>query len=242
MPTASFRFHLTMDTLAVQLCASLLPTRTRDFHPLEPAHGGRTREGTAYDLPFPLFALFLLRSLLSFLRLPHHPPHGLPLHIFMKHPGNSLFAVKHQQRAVFLAINLLCPVLRLLLLAGADGLPCFVELHQVKALCLLPKPGILSQGQRPARQNTSVPVLPAVSALLHGGNVFGKFIGSIFPGICSDVRSIFFSERSSSKSSVRAAILAASSRCRNTWTAESAFFSESRLRRSFVLSRMSFAS
>ena len=37
-------------------------------------------------------------------------------------------------------------------------------------------------------------------------------------------------------------ILAASSRCRNTWTAESAFFSESRLRRSFVLSRMSFAS
>ena len=45
LPTASFRFHLTMDTLAVQLCASSLPTRTRDFHPLEPAHGGRTKKG-----------------------------------------------------------------------------------------------------------------------------------------------------------------------------------------------------
>ena len=44
LPTASSRFHLTMDTLAVQLCASSLPTRTRDFHPLEPAHGGRTRK------------------------------------------------------------------------------------------------------------------------------------------------------------------------------------------------------
>ena len=43
LPTASSRFHLTMDTLAVQLCASSLPTRTRDFHPLEPAHGGRTK-------------------------------------------------------------------------------------------------------------------------------------------------------------------------------------------------------
>ena len=43
LPTASFRFHLTVNTLAVQLCASSLPTRTRDFHPLEPAHGGRTR-------------------------------------------------------------------------------------------------------------------------------------------------------------------------------------------------------
>ena len=44
LPTASSRFHLTMDTLAVQLCASSLPTRTRDFHPLEPAHGGRTEK------------------------------------------------------------------------------------------------------------------------------------------------------------------------------------------------------
>ncbi len=29
----------------VQLCASSLPTRTRDLHPLEPAHGGRTKKG-----------------------------------------------------------------------------------------------------------------------------------------------------------------------------------------------------
>jgi len=32
-----------MDTLAVQLCTSLLPTRTRDFHPLERAHGAQTK-------------------------------------------------------------------------------------------------------------------------------------------------------------------------------------------------------
>ena len=44
LPTASFRFHLAMDTLAVQLCTSSLPTRTRDFHPLERAHGARTKK------------------------------------------------------------------------------------------------------------------------------------------------------------------------------------------------------
>lgn len=31
------------DTLAVRLCASLLPMRTRDFHPLELAHAGQTK-------------------------------------------------------------------------------------------------------------------------------------------------------------------------------------------------------
>ena len=41
--TASFRFRLTADTLAVQLCASSLPTRTQDFHPLETAHAGQTK-------------------------------------------------------------------------------------------------------------------------------------------------------------------------------------------------------
>ena len=40
---ASFRFHLAADTLAVLLCASLLPTCTRDFHPLENTHAGRTK-------------------------------------------------------------------------------------------------------------------------------------------------------------------------------------------------------
>ena len=49
LPTASFRFHLTVDTLAVQLCASSLPRRTWDFHPLEPAHGGQTkRAGSSF--------------------------------------------------------------------------------------------------------------------------------------------------------------------------------------------------
>ena len=42
--TASFRFRLTADTLAVRLCASSLPMRTRDFHPLELAHAGQTKE------------------------------------------------------------------------------------------------------------------------------------------------------------------------------------------------------
>ena len=41
--TASFRFHLTMDTLAVQLYTSSLPRRVRDFHPLEHAHGAQTK-------------------------------------------------------------------------------------------------------------------------------------------------------------------------------------------------------
>ena len=44
LPTASFGFHLTMNTLAVQLCTSSLPTRTRDFHPLEHTHGAQTKK------------------------------------------------------------------------------------------------------------------------------------------------------------------------------------------------------
>jgi len=58
LPTASFRFHLTMDTLAVQLYTSSLPRRVRDFHPLERAHGAQTqktsREGI---LPYSFFSL-----------------------------------------------------------------------------------------------------------------------------------------------------------------------------------------
>ena len=42
LPTASFRFHLTMNTLAVQLYTSSLPRCVRDLHPLERAHGART--------------------------------------------------------------------------------------------------------------------------------------------------------------------------------------------------------
>ena len=40
--TASFRFFLAEDTLAVQLYASSLPRRIRDFHPLGRAHGAHT--------------------------------------------------------------------------------------------------------------------------------------------------------------------------------------------------------
>ena len=40
--TASFRFHLTMDTLAVQLYTSSLPRRVKDFHLLEFTHAGQT--------------------------------------------------------------------------------------------------------------------------------------------------------------------------------------------------------
>ena len=50
LPTASFRFRLAADTLAVQLCASSLPTRTRDFHPLENAHAGQTKIIAAHEL------------------------------------------------------------------------------------------------------------------------------------------------------------------------------------------------
>ena len=44
LPTASFKFHLTMDTLAVWLYTSSLPRHARDFHPLERAHGARTKK------------------------------------------------------------------------------------------------------------------------------------------------------------------------------------------------------
>ena len=50
--TASFRFHLTMDTLAVQLCTSSLLTRTRDFHPLERAHGAQTQKRRPLSVAF----------------------------------------------------------------------------------------------------------------------------------------------------------------------------------------------
>ena len=51
LPAASFRFHLTMDPLAVRLT---LPTTKRvvDFHHQAIAHGGRTRiSGREQSLP-----------------------------------------------------------------------------------------------------------------------------------------------------------------------------------------------
>ena len=57
LPPASFRFHLTMDTLA--LGYSLPATgRLRDFHPLEYAPAGRTTKKKAPEtLSFLLLAL-----------------------------------------------------------------------------------------------------------------------------------------------------------------------------------------
>lgn len=60
--TASFRFRLTADTLAVRLCASLLPTRTWDFHPLENAHAGQTK-GLPHNKSTAALSSFLLLSL-----------------------------------------------------------------------------------------------------------------------------------------------------------------------------------
>ena len=49
LPTSSFRFHLTMDTLAVRLYTSSLPRRVRDFHPLERAHGAQTKSSKSFS-------------------------------------------------------------------------------------------------------------------------------------------------------------------------------------------------
>ena len=50
--TASFRFYLTIDTLAVQLYTSLSPRRVRDFHPLERVHGAQTKNTSHLQLVF----------------------------------------------------------------------------------------------------------------------------------------------------------------------------------------------
>ena len=67
--TASFRFHLTMDTLAVRLYTSSLPRRVRDFHPLERAHGAQTkRDDTFVSSPgFLYLQNFILKSTSIFL-------------------------------------------------------------------------------------------------------------------------------------------------------------------------------
>ena len=62
LPTASFRFHLTMDTLAVWLYTSSLPRHARDFHPLERAHGARTKNARAAWLERFLFIPTIMRK------------------------------------------------------------------------------------------------------------------------------------------------------------------------------------
>ena len=58
---ASFRFHLTMDTLAF---GYTLPAtgRVRDFHPLETCAAGRTSktDGSEYSGPSAFYAVFRL--------------------------------------------------------------------------------------------------------------------------------------------------------------------------------------
>ena len=66
LPTTSFRFHLTMDTLAVQLCASSLPRCTRDFHPLESAHGEQTNSRKV-KISFLLFSYSLSICFIKFI-------------------------------------------------------------------------------------------------------------------------------------------------------------------------------
>ena len=65
--TASFRFYLTIDTLAVQLYTSLSPRRVRDFHPLERAHGAQTKNsGKPYCIRLPaILILFCFISTLA---------------------------------------------------------------------------------------------------------------------------------------------------------------------------------
>ena len=69
--TASFRFYLTIETLAVQLYTSLSPRRVRDFHPLERAHGAQTKNTTGLSTGgiksyLPQYLQFLLPGLPPF--------------------------------------------------------------------------------------------------------------------------------------------------------------------------------
>ena len=47
LPRASFRFHLTMDTLAFGYALGAIPC-ARDFHPLDCAHAWHTKEAPAF--------------------------------------------------------------------------------------------------------------------------------------------------------------------------------------------------
>ena len=71
--TASFRFYLTIDTLAVQLYTSLSPRRVRDFHPLERAHGAQTKTNAPSRIPGQrLYYIFLCFILPDPQMLHHH--------------------------------------------------------------------------------------------------------------------------------------------------------------------------
>ena len=65
LPTASFRFHLAMDTLAVQLYTSSLPRRVRDFHPLERAHGAQTKRQHLVDAVLNILSILFCNDLIG---------------------------------------------------------------------------------------------------------------------------------------------------------------------------------
>ena len=100
LPTASFRFHLTVDTLAVQLYTSSLPRRVRDFHPLERAHGAQSKKEPLSIsgsfcfiitcLPSQTIFLFFFLKSLHLLRLPEKImpiQHKLPYCCGRLYPG-----------------------------------------------------------------------------------------------------------------------------------------------------------
>ena len=84
------------------------------------------------NLSFLFFIFDLFRNVIFFLRLPCQPSYNLSFRIYTQHTGNRFFAVKHQNRAIFLAVSLLCPALRFLLLVRPDGLPGLVQFYRVK--------------------------------------------------------------------------------------------------------------
>ena len=63
-------------------------------------------------------------------------------------------------------------------------MPCFMQLHRVEALGLLPKPGILIQGSIQLSGIFLLLFFQSFQVLLHGSDVFRELIGSIFLGIC----------------------------------------------------------
>ena len=70
--TASFRFYLTIDTLAVQLYTSLSPRHVRDFHPLERAHGAQTKISTR------LLTVLIMRVILQIEQVRRDKRKGIP--------------------------------------------------------------------------------------------------------------------------------------------------------------------
>ena len=118
-----------------------------------------------------------------------------------------------------------------------SGLPVLLlQLHWVEALGLLPKPGILVQSSSSSAEYFCSRSSNRFRLCSMAAMSLGELFGSIFLGICQRRQKPQILLRTQFLQILcQRAILAASSRCWNTWTAESAFFSESRLRALFRL-------